>query len=72
MRSIGKIKMRKLATIISEEVKRNTRNGTFNIDFVRAAVELRIPEDWYNTWESAHSEIERLISDTLFALYYRR
>jgi hypothetical protein len=55
MRSIGKVNIKKLNKIIEEEVKRP------EIADVKDRIEARIPSEWYDIWESAWSEIERLI-----------
>ena len=61
MRSIGKVNIRKLKKIVEEEHAKG-------IASVRERIRERIPSEWYDSWESAYSEIERLIDDMLCAL----
>ena len=68
-RSIGKINIKKLDKIIIEEYEKAPRYGK-DINQIKNSIEARIPAQWYDIWESAWSEIERLISDKLTRLYY--
>ena len=68
MRSIGKVNIKKLKKIVEEEYKRHQNN-------CRERIEARIHaehEDWYDSWESAWSEIERLVDDELQAWTFGR
>ena len=78
MRSIGAIRKRKLLKIIQDEIDLQKAelfysefNG-INYPSLKVAIENRIPEDWYDTWESAWAEIERLTSDALSNYAYQR
>ena len=64
MRSIGKVKIKKLKRIVQEEVEKE-RQDMFGVSWglIRKNVSERIPEDWYDTWEMAYSEIARLTDD---------
>ena len=70
MRSIGKWKIKKLDKIIREEWAKackfnytRLRPWGVNSSELAAAIDERIPAAWFNTWESAWSEIEHLKSD---------
>jgi len=68
MRSIGKVNIKKLNKMVAEEIKKRTAPyGIFEGNYadVRSAVKENIPEEWYDIWESAYSEIERLIDDAI-------
>jgi hypothetical protein len=58
-RTIGKVKIRKLKCIVTEMWTKN-RNVSEE-EIINA-----LPPDWWDTWESADSEIRRIVSDTLF------
>lgn len=71
MRSIGKIKIKKLNKMIKEEIeiaKKDFCCTDYNI--VEDNVKAQIPEDWYDTWEMAYQEINMLISDEISAYAY--
>ena len=74
MRSIGKVKIKKLKAIIKEEfdnAKSNSLMGfTSGIDHKKLdqTVLDRIPVEWFDTWESAYSEIHNIIDDYTFEL----
>lgn len=60
MRSIGKWNIKKLKKIVTEEME----NSRFvAISEVRNRINNRTPDEWYDIWESAWSEIEKLIAD---------
>lgn len=64
MRSIGKVKIKKLKALC------NKHFGYFqplaiNQYQCKEAIKADVPDDWYDTWESAWSEIERIISDEI-------
>jgi hypothetical protein len=73
MRSIGKVKIRKLKQIITDELIKESKNTNYpyrvnsNMDFniVEKNIKNRIPDNWYNTWEMAYQEINRIIYDTI-------
>ena len=68
MRSIGKVNKRKLLKIIQEEIDKQKDTRFFNgLDHEKLDMEidLRIPDHWYDIWESAWSEIRRLIDDAI-------
>lgn len=71
MRSIGKINIRKLNRILDEEYSSKDLFGQDHYDLADR-VKARIPEEWYDTWESAWCEIERLISDGITRRLYSR
>lgn len=75
MRSIGKVKIKKLNKIIHKEVikeskKTNNTLSVMDFNIVEDNVKAKIPEDWYNIWESAWAEINRLINDEMTAYAY--
>jgi len=77
MRSIGKWKIKKLKKIIHEEYNKKPRFGRpwmsrDNYQTLVDTINERIPEEWYDTWESAWSEIDRLVRDELTNLIYGR
>jgi len=64
MRSIGKVNIRKLRKIVEEEHAKGEAS-------VNERIRERIPAEWYDSWESAYSEIERLIDDMLSEIRYK-
>ena len=74
MRSIGKVKIKKLKAIVKQEYNKEFAPGVYSRDIhkVQGAVNNRIPGAWYDTWESAWSEIDRLSHDFIDELYYNK
>jgi hypothetical protein len=76
MRSIGKIKIKKLKAICQEELRRPDLFNNFPAtgyaatSAARARIAERVPSDWMDTWESAWNEIERIIDDEVTAFVY--
>ena len=73
MRTIGKVKLRKLVAIVDDESAKAKKTFAFyqaNPTEVRKAIMERVPEDWFDIWESAWSEIDRTVDDRLFAIAY--
>jgi len=71
MRSIGKRNIANLEKIISEEYAKDPSfqyGGSSTEDRIKA----RVPAEWYDVWESAWSEIERLISDGISKRMYSK
>lgn len=64
MRSIGKWKIKKLTALVEKEYSINRRVSADEI-------KDRVPDDWFDIWESAWNEIERLIEDKLNQLRYK-
>lgn len=75
MRSIGKWKIKKLRKIF-DDVCYEERDNPFveyiRWQVVRERVNRRIPEEWYDTWECAWSEIDRLIEDMISDYKYSK
>lgn len=77
MRSIGKRNITKLKKIVAEEYASRDLWGNGptasagHWQEMRRRIDARIPEDWEDIWESAWSEIDRLISDEINQLTYR-
>lgn len=70
MRSIGKVNIKKLNKIIEQEYKaKQDANRVFGMNMnylgLESKIKARIPEEWYDIWESAHNEINRLIDDKI-------
>ena len=64
MRSIGKVKIKKLKAMVHEEAaSAKSPYGGIEWAIVDAKVKARVPEEWYDLWESAHDEINRIIMD---------
>jgi len=78
MRSIGKIRIRKLKKIINNLMIEYTKetnhpyivNSDINFNEIEAKIKNQIPLDWYNTWEMASQEIDRLINDIILDYKY--
>ena len=64
-RSIGKVNVKKLKKIVADEWAKNN-------DVTVEAIEDLLPEEWYDTWESAHDEIRRLVYDELMRLTHEK
>lgn len=70
MRSIGKIKIKKLKTIINNEFNK-AKNKPFTSGLtsdLNHEILDQVPLEWFNTWESAHTEIHNIIDDEIFEL----
>ncbi len=66
MRSIGKVKIKKLQKIVQEEYQR--QKDTFYImSFVALndSIRERIPNEWYDLHETAYQEINRICDDEI-------
>ena len=72
MRSIGKRNIKKLQAMVIEEYNRKDLFGNVYGQNITAQVENRIPQEWYDIWESAHNEINRIIHDTITSIVYKR
>ena len=71
MRSIGKRNITKLKQIVIDEmVKGRAEYATPQV--IRERIDARIPSEWYDIWESAHDEIERVVSDEVMRVLYAR
>jgi len=75
MRSIGKINIKKLKLKVREVVEEE-KNNLFGLDiqwqFIPDKVKERLPVEWFDLWESAWSEIDRIINDEICQIKYRR
>ena len=71
MRSIGKIKIKKLKRIVKEEFD-SMQSYTMNGYQIKEAIKNCVPDEWFATWEGAWAEIERTIIDELLYLQYGR
>ena len=58
--------IKKLNRIIEEEVKRPDHFGDVSYADIKERIENRIPAEWFDIWESAWNEIERLVSDGIW------
>ena len=72
MRSIGKRNITKLKAIVQEEYDKSRTSFSTNQYDLTEKIKARIPTEWYDIWESAWSEIERLIDDEVSRLIYQR
>lgn len=63
MRSIGKVKIRKLKKLTADMWKKNNHVS-------ENEVICNVPFEWFDTWESAWSEIHRIVGDELRDLTY--
>ena len=75
MRSIGKVNIKKLKTIVTEVMQevdglKNNLYNTMSMAEIKKEIENRIPDKWHYIWESATAEIERLTQD--FIMEYNR
>jgi len=61
MRSIGKRNIKQLQEICRAELA--THETGIPYTTIEARIRARIPAEWYDIWESAHDEIERIIGD---------
>jgi len=68
MRSIGKVNIRKLKAIISEEIS----NTPENCNAAEQRIIARCPSEWWDIWEMAHQEIHSIIDDELSKVAYGR
>jgi len=68
MRTIGKRNITKLKLIVAEEMSK----GIPDPNQVRDQIMQRIPDEWNDIWESAWSEIERMVSDEVWKILNSR
>ena len=75
MRSIGKINIKKLKLKVREVVEEE-KNNLFGLDiqwqFIPDKVKERLPVEWFDLWESAWSEIDRVIDDEICQILYHK
>lgn len=71
MRSIGKRNITKLKALVAEEMSRGYTLGLTPLA-IHDRIEARVPADWFDIWESAHDEIERVTSDEVFRILNTR
>ena len=71
MRSIGKIKIKKLKELIKKEAK-YFAPLSMNRYQCEESIKSNTPQEYFDTWESAYSEIERIINDELNNIQYGR
>jgi len=74
MRSIGKVKIKQLKALVKQELARPERLHMGIVCHLDARDEVmkKIPADWFNIWESAHDEIDRIVDDVLMDFVYGR
>lgn len=65
MRSIGKVKIKKLYKMVDDYVSSAKYIGNWELS--ARVIESKVPASWFDIWESAHHEIPRLISDRISA-----
>ena len=67
MRSIGAWKIKKLKKIVDQTMGKYVKGTVFGEDWqsVESEIKAQIPADWYETWECAWSEINRLVNDMM-------
>lgn len=72
-RTIGKVKIKKLKQICKEEL-RKTCNFFGGTDYKKMhdSTVNRVPSEWFDTWEMADQEIERIINDEQVEWSHRR
>lgn len=72
-RTIGKIRIRKLKALVQLKLEESGfyEGQDWAGSTVTKAVENEVPEEWYDTWESAWEEINRIVDDELTKLVYR-
>lgn len=65
VRTIGKIKIRKLKALARDIHKKNYKLGLITL---LSDVVNKVPEDWQDIWESAWVEIEHIIMGELLKI----
>ena len=66
MRTIGKRNIKKLRTIVQEEYdKRKAQFYMLDYEVLSQAIRERIPDEWYDIWEGAYAEINRIVDDVI-------
>ena len=74
-RTIGKVKIKKLKELVNKVIEEEHDN-LFNMDISKNAVEEkvidRVPEEWFDIWESAWSEINRIVQDEIWETTIRK
>jgi hypothetical protein len=63
MRSIGKVKIKKLKRIVAEEF---AKDRYISNEYVIT----KVPTEWFDIWEMAYQEIHRIVYDELMNLTY--
>jgi len=76
VRSIGKVRIKKLKAIVQEEAKGIDAGSRFHYygeyAVLVSRIRERIPEEWYDTWEMATQEIDRIMCDFINEIKYGR
>jgi hypothetical protein len=69
-RTIGAVRIKKLKAICHQEY---TKWAGLSINHVQLDenIKAQIPEEWYDIWESAWSEINRIIDDCIAEEVYK-
>lgn len=68
MRSIGAKNIKLVKKIVQEEMKKSNGLGRPDYNGVRDSVLEKIPDNVFESWEMAHSEIDRIIHDEIIAI----
>jgi hypothetical protein len=68
MRSIGAKYIKLVKKLTQEEMKKANGLGCPDYNGVRDSVLEKIPNNVFESWESANSEIERIIEDEIMAI----
>jgi hypothetical protein len=62
----------KYKNLIKRLIKAETEKGLINLSSSVQAVKDQLPDEIYDTWESAHAEIEMLVSDGIYEAFHNR
>jgi len=65
MRSIGKRNIKKLIAIVDKEYAYNPTQ-----EALMHNIEAKIPAEWYDIWESACQEVDRIVYDRIMQLIH--
>jgi len=74
-RTIGKVKIRKLKGLILKTIKESDAPkrifiAPFDWIGVKEKIIEKVPSDWFDTWESAWAEINRIVDDGIREYIY--
>ena len=64
-RTIGKVNIR-LVQKVTRQVKQEREDNYQNLVGIDNEVMDKLPESIFDTWESAYSEVQRIIHDTMW------
>ena len=73
MDSIGKLRKKRLLSLIKHELNTRTQWDMMtgnDYKSIKEMITYKVPVRWFNVWPGAYREIDKLISDALTNYFY--